>query len=59
MRSARGATTRDHVTLRSGFGMVDLFYFDRPRGLASCTPFYVVVHADGWETPVRFPVSIP
>jgi hypothetical protein len=59
MRAVRGNTTKDRVTLRSGFGMVDLFYFERPRGLRACRPFYVVVHAEGWQTPVRFPVFIP
>ncbi len=59
MRAVRGNTTKDRITLRSGFGMVDLFYFERPRDLKPCAPFFVVVHPEEWETPVRFSVFIP
>jgi hypothetical protein len=58
MRAQRGNTTKDRVTLRSGFGMVDLFYFERPRDLAPCKPFFVVVNPEGWQTPIRFSVFI-
>ncbi len=58
MRAVRGNTTKDRITLRGGFGMVDLFYFERPRDLAPCAPFFVVVHPEGWQTPIRFSVFI-
>lgn len=54
LRATRGGSTvRDRVTLRQRHAMVDLLYFERPRNLANGRPFFLTVHAEGWETPIR------
>ena len=53
MRSQRGNTVIDTVSLRKGNGMVDLFYFDRPRNQFYEKPFFLNVHPKGWEQPIR------
>jgi hypothetical protein len=53
MRSQRGNTVIDTVSLRKGNGMVDLFYFDRPRNQFYEKPFFLTVHPKGWENPIR------
>lgn len=58
LTASRGATTRDVVTLRRGFGMADLFYFERPRTLAPGRPFFLAVLGEGWEEPIRLRLYI-
>jgi hypothetical protein len=53
LRSRRGNTVRDRVTLRHRHGMVNLLYFERPRKLQPGRPFFLNVMADGWEIPIR------
>ncbi len=53
LRASRGNTTRDRITLRKRHAMVNLLYFERPRSLRPDKPFFLVVHADGWEAPIR------
>jgi len=58
LRSTRGNTVRDHVTLRKRHAMVNLLYFERPRNLQRGRPFFLVVHPKGWEIPIRIRVLI-
>jgi hypothetical protein len=53
LRSTRGNTVRDHVTLRHRHAMVNLLYFERPRNLQRGRPFFLTVHPGGWEVPIR------
>ena len=53
LRATRGNTTKDHITLRKSHAMVDLLYFERPRGLSIDRPFFLEVHPKGWEEPIR------
>jgi len=58
LRSTRGNTVRDHVTLRTRHAMVNLLYFERPRNLQRGRPFFLVVHPKGWEIPIRIRILI-
>jgi hypothetical protein len=59
LRSPRGATVRDQVTLRQRHAMVDLLYFERPRNLAPGRPFFLnVLPKKGWEIPIRIRLVI-
>jgi len=58
LRSTRGNTVRDHVTLRHRYAMVNLLYFERPRNLQRGRPFFLNVHPKGWEVPVRIRILI-
>jgi hypothetical protein len=58
LRSSRGNTVRDRVTLRHRHAMVDLLYFERPRNLELGRPFFLVVHPKGWEVPIRIRLVI-
>lgn len=53
LSTGRGNVLRDSVTLRRGYGMIDLLYFERPRDLAAGRPFFLEVWAEGWEAPIR------
>ena len=53
LRAASGNTTRDRITLRKRHAIVNLLYFERPRNLQPDKPFFLVVHAEGWEVPIR------
>jgi hypothetical protein len=53
LRASSGNTTRDRITLRKRHAIVNLLYFERPRNLQPGKPFFLVVHAEGWETPIR------
>lgn len=53
LRPTRGNTTLDNVSLRQGFGMVDLMYFERLRQVEIRRPFFLTVHPKGWERPIR------
>ena len=53
LRASSGNTTRDRITLRKRHAIVNLLYFERPRNLQPDKPFFLVVHADGWEKPIR------
>jgi hypothetical protein len=60
MRARRGNNTvRDRITLRKGYGMIDLFYFERPRDLAPGSRFLLEVHPKGWEKPIRMFLEVP
>lgn len=58
LRASRGSTTRDVVTLRRGFGMADLMYFERPRTFEPGKPFFLAVQGEGWEAPIRLRLII-
>ncbi len=58
LRSTRGNTVRDHLTLRRRHAMVNLLYFERPRNLQRGRPFFLVVHPIGWEIPIRIRLLI-
>ena len=58
LRSTRGSTVRDHVTLRHRHAMVNLLYFERPRNLQRGRPFFLTVHPKGWEIPIRIRIVI-
>jgi hypothetical protein len=51
--ATRGNTVRDRLTLRHRHAMVNLLYFERPRNLENGRPFFLAVHAKGWEVPIR------
>jgi len=53
LRASSGNTTRDRITLRKRHAIVNLLYFERPRNLQPGKPFFLVVHAEGWEAPIR------
>jgi hypothetical protein len=59
LRAARGNTVRDRLTLRQRHAMVDLLYFERPRNLELGKPFFLNVHPEGWEVPIRIRLVIP
>jgi hypothetical protein len=52
LRATRGNTTQDSISLRTGFGMVDLMYFERLRTPEIGKPFFLTVRAEGWEVPI-------
>jgi len=58
LRASRGNTTRDRVTLRHRHAFVNLLYFERPRNLQPNKPFFLVVHAEGWEEPIRLRIVL-
>jgi hypothetical protein len=58
LRSTRGSTVRDHLTLRQRHAMVNLLYFERPRSLQRGRPFFLTVHPKGWEIPIRIRLII-
>lgn len=54
LRSPRGSTVRDRVTLRQRHALVDLLYFERPRNMAPGRPIFLNVRPEnGWEVPIR------
>lgn len=53
LRSNRGNILRDSVTLRKGYGMLDIFYFERPRNFSVNRPFFLEVWGEGWESTIR------
>jgi hypothetical protein len=53
LRGSRGNTTISSVVLRTGYGMVDLLYFEQLRQSELGRPFFLTVRPDGWETPIR------
>jgi hypothetical protein len=58
LRASRGNTVRDQVTLRHLHAMVNLLYFERPRNLQAGRPFFLAVHPEGWEIPIRIRLVI-
>lgn len=58
LNSRRGNTTRDSVYLRKNYGMVDLMYFERPRSLEIGKPFFLTIHPEHWEVPIRLRLVI-
>jgi hypothetical protein len=58
VRSTRGNTTNDSITLRQGFAMADLLYFEKPREFAPGKPFFLVVAPVGWEHPIRVQIVL-
>ena len=58
LRSTRGNTVRDYVTLRQRYAMVNLLYFERPRNLQRGRPFFLIVQPKGWEVPIRIRILI-
>jgi hypothetical protein len=58
LKTGRGNVLRDSVTLRRGYGMFDLMYFERPRNLAVKRPFFLEVWGKGWESPLRMRLLI-
>jgi hypothetical protein len=49
----RGNTTINTVILRSGYGTVDLLYFEQLRQGQANRPFILVVQPEGWEVPIN------
>jgi hypothetical protein len=58
MSSGRGGTTIDHVALPPLYGMIDLIYFARPKGLALGQPVVLEVKPKGWEEPIRLRIRV-
>jgi hypothetical protein len=58
LKTGRGNVLRDSVTLRRGYGMLDLMYFERPRNLAVKRPFFLEIWGKGWESPLRMRLLI-
>lgn len=58
MRATRGNTTRDRITLREGFAMFDLLYFEKPREFVLGKPFYLNVAPEKWEEPIRVQILL-
>ena len=58
LKTGRGNVLRDSVTLRRGYGMFDLMYFERPRNLSVQRPFFLEVWGKGWESPLRMRLVI-
>jgi len=58
MTSTRGGTTIDRVSLPPHYGMIDLLYFECPRGLALGELVVLEVAPEGWEEPVRLRLRI-
>jgi len=58
LRASSGNTTRDRITLRKRHAIVNLLYFERPRRLQPNKPFFFVVHAEGWEAPIRLRIVL-
>jgi hypothetical protein len=58
MGSERSGTTIDHVTMPPLYGMVDLLYFERPRGLALGEPVLLEVAPEDWEEPIRLRIRV-
>lgn len=58
MSSSRGGTTVDRVAMPPLYGMLDLFYFARPRGLALGQPVVLEVKPEGWEEPIRLRIRV-
>ncbi len=57
LRSTRGNTVQDHVTLRHRHAMVNLLYFERPRNLQRGRPFFLNVHPKGCPIRIRILIS--
>ncbi len=53
LTGARGNTTISSINLRSGYGMVDLLYFEQLRGQQADRPFILSVEPEGWEVPIN------
>lgn len=58
LRSQRGNVLRDSVTLRKGYGMVDILYFERPRRFSANRPFFLEVWGEGWESPIKMRLMV-
>jgi hypothetical protein len=58
MGSAGGGTTIDHVAMPPLYGMIDLIYFERPKGLALGQPVILEVKPEGWEEPIRLRIRV-
>jgi hypothetical protein len=54
----RRAIVIDEVTLPTGYAMIDLIYFAKPRGLGPGEPFLIEVHPIGWDAPVRLGIML-
>ncbi len=53
LSGSRGNTTINTINLRTGYGMVDLMYFEQLRAQQADRPFILVVQPEGWEVPIR------
>jgi hypothetical protein len=54
----RGRVRIDHVQIPPLYWTVDLFYFQRPPGLAAGQEVELEVQPKGWKEPVRIPVKL-
>jgi hypothetical protein len=59
LRSTRGNTTVDSITLRTGYGMVDLLYFEQLRTSGDGRPFLLSIRPEGWEVPIQIRLLLP
>ncbi|MCJ7753954.1 MAG: hypothetical protein MUP13_05290 [Thermoanaerobaculales bacterium] len=53
LSGTRGNTTISTINLRTGFGMVDLMYFEQLRVQQTDRPFILTVQPVGWEVPIN------
>jgi hypothetical protein len=54
LRSTRGNTVMDRVTLRQRHALADLMYFESPRNLGEGRPLFLNVRpTKGWKAPIR------
>ena len=54
----RRAIVVDEITLPSGYALIDLVYFARPKGLEGGSSFMLEVYGEGWESPVRLGIVL-
>ncbi len=53
LSSNRRALVIDEITLMSGYALIDVLYFAKPRGFAPGQPIILEVQAIGWQTPIH------
>ena len=54
----RRAIVIDEVTLPTGYALIDLVYFARPKGLGRGSSFMLEVVGEGWDAPVRLGIVL-
>lgn len=54
----RRATVIDEITLPTGYALIDVVYFARPKSLVRGTSFLLEVHGLGWDGPVRLGITL-
>lgn len=54
----RRATVIDEITLPTGYALIDILYFARPKSLVRGSSFLLEVHGLGWDEPVRLGITL-